>query len=224
MDRPARADQDAACSEASSNNNNNNKTLFNTQDFAGQLERARATTKRMTDALQTISDAQRFGQAVNITSVLEYGCATGITTRVAKQALPRARVIGFDVDEEAIAIARANASDGVQFYLASELGDRTADLVLCQHVFTVQTADELESKVAALLHFVNPHGLLWIVFKKEANKQAVDEYVARLPPTEYVYILHGVRPKANHTQSKRKQRDAYLYLLLSRRGARSLLH
>ena len=118
-----------------------------------------------------------------------------------------------------LAKARAIAAPGLEFYLASELGDRTADLVLCQHVFTVQTADELARKVAALLHFVNPNGLLWIVFKKEANKQAVDTYVARLPATEYVYILHGVRAGATHTPPTRMQRDAYLYLLLSRRAA-----
>ena len=171
------------------------------------------------DALLTISDARHLDKAVNVTSLMEYGCATGITTRVAKEAFPQARATGFDVDEEVIAKARAIAAPGLEFYLASELGDRTADLVLCQHVFTVQTADELARKVAALLHFVNPNGLLWIVFKKEANKQAVDTYVARLPATEYVYILHGVRAGATHTPPTRMQRDAYLYLLLSRRAA-----
>ena len=42
--------------------------------------------------------------------------------------------------------------------------------------------------VRALLQFVNrPNGLLWIVFKKETHKLAVDDYVSRLDKAEYVY-------------------------------------
>ena len=84
-----------------------------------------------------------------------------------------------------------------------------------QHVITVESASELEKKVRALLQFVNrPNGLLWIVFKKETHKHAVDDYVKRLPKTDYVYLLQGVAANATHVPSKRKQRDAYLYLLL----------
>ena len=73
--------------------------------------------------------------------------------------------------------------------------------------------------VRALLQFVNrPNGLLWIVFKKETHKHAVDDYVSRLDKAEYVYLLHGVAPNATHVPSKRKQRDAYLYLLLRAGG------
>ena len=141
---------------------------------------------------------------------------------MAKEALRNVTsAIGFDVDEKAIARARARAgASGVQFFMATEVGDRTAELVLCQHVITVQSAAELKQKVRALLHFVSaPDGLLWIVFKKEADKSAVDRYVESLPPTEYVYILHNVDAKARHVPARSKQRDAYLYLLLSRRAA-----
>ena len=191
-------------------------------DFEGQLSRATSTTQRMKAALATISDERHLNRAVNPTSLLEYGCATGITTSVAKEALRNVTsAIGFDVDEKAIARARARAgASGVQFFMATEVGDRTAELVLCQHVITVQSAAELKQKVRALLHFVSaPDGLLWIVFKKEADKSAVDRYVESLPPTEYVYILHNVDAKERHVPARSKQRDAYLYLLLSRRAA-----
>ena len=57
--------------------------------------------------------------------------------------------IGFDVDEKAIARARARAgASGVQFFMATEVGDRTAELVLW-HVITVQSAAELKQKVRA---------------------------------------------------------------------------
>ena len=102
-------------------------------DFAGQLERAKIVTQRMMGAIRTLGDAHHLGRAARIESLLEYGCATGITTRQARRALPDVRsAIGFDVDEAAIAKARRDPESrelGVEFLLAKELGGRTADLV-----------------------------------------------------------------------------------------------
>ena len=190
-------------------------------NFAGQRARAVAAATRMAQAIGRLE--QRLGASrVRIDSLLEYGCATGITTRAAKEALPNVRsAIGIDVDDAALRSAQAGAGDSrIEYLHADQLGERTADLVLCQHVITVDSADELASKVLTLFHFArSPGGLLWIIFKKEAHKHAVDEYVARLPTAEHVYMLHGVAADAEHSPTRSKQRDAYLYLLLTRRAA-----
>ena len=190
-------------------------------DFVGQKIRAEVATRRMIGAIKTLSDVEHLGRPIQINSLLEYGCATGITTRAVKQALPHAQsAIGFDVDQAALAKARANAGDsGTEFIHASKLGARTADLVVCLHVITVQTADELAAKAHALAQFVSPGGFLWIIFKKEAYKHAVDEYVKSLPNNEYIYILNNVAETAERSLARTTQRDAFLYLLVTRRAA-----
>ena len=74
--------------------------------------------------------------------VLDVGCGTGTMTRLMKTRVPQASVIGIDLDEQALAIARKKADDeGVNItYIKGSaarlpIADRTVDLVTSTLVF-----------------------------------------------------------------------------------------
>jgi SAM-dependent methyltransferase len=101
-------------------------------------------------------------------NVLDAGCGTGeISLRLA-QMLPRARVLGVDIIDNHLALARARCAmlaDRVRFENRSifELGlpDRTFDLVVCRHV--LQAIPHAERAIAELQRVVRRGGWLHLI-------------------------------------------------------------
>ena len=100
--------------------------------------------------------------------VLDVGCGTGeITSRLA-EALPGARIVGVDIIDDHLALARrryAHLADRVQFEHGDAFAlahpDATFDLVVCRHV--LQAVPEPEKVLAELVRVVRPGGVLHLV-------------------------------------------------------------
>jgi SAM-dependent methyltransferase len=75
-------------------------------------------------------------EGAHIRSVLDYGCGTGGTSKLLADALPHARVLGVDVSESSLDVARRSASERVNFAGTADLRSQGPfDLVYCNGVF-----------------------------------------------------------------------------------------
>jgi ubiquinone/menaquinone biosynthesis C-methylase UbiE len=100
--------------------------------------------------------------------VLDAGCGTGEITRRLADAFSRAHVLGVDIIDAHLALARdrsAALGDRVRFEHRSifELGlpDGTFDLVLCRHV--LQAIPHVERALAELVRVTRPGGWLHLI-------------------------------------------------------------
>ena len=99
------------------------------------------------------------------TSVLDVGCGTGEFTRRAAELFPQARVVGVDLIEEHLALARRLSDPRVvyqqadAFELPFEAG--AFDLVVCRHV--LQAIPQAPRVLAEMVRVCRPGGVLHVI-------------------------------------------------------------
>ena len=101
-------------------------------------------------------------------SVLDAGCGTGEISERIGQMFPHARVLGIDIIDEHLAIARRRSAplgDRMRFENRSifELGlpDRQFDLVVCRHV--LQAIPHADRAIAELVRVTRSGGWLHLI-------------------------------------------------------------
>ncbi len=101
--------------------------------------------------------------------VLDFGCGTGTLTLMAQAAVPEAQVMGVDVDEGALTIARSKAASensAVTFLKISSgllpFEDGSFDLVLSCLVFHHLRRDEKVAALAECRRVLRPSGVIHI--------------------------------------------------------------
>ncbi len=108
----------------------------------------------------TAMRCRRLGRAVR--AVLDFGCGTGIGTSCLLDAFPDAHIIGVDVSQASLAVARSHHADG-RVSFRTEIGDDRFDLVYCNGVFHHIPPAERPGVLAQIAASLAPEGLfaLW---------------------------------------------------------------
>lgn len=122
---------------------------------------------------------------------IDLGCGTGILATALAKARPHITVVGTDQSAAAVASARATAAvNGVEDRVTvvrddamAAIGDRSADLVLCNPPFHVGAAVHTGSAIkmfAETGRVLRPGGELWTVYNSHLNYRGVmDRLVGR---------------------------------------------
>jgi SAM-dependent methyltransferase len=106
--------------------------------------------------------------------ILDYGCGSGVFTRVLKEALPTWEVYGSDISEEGLKLARKISSD-INYVTSQNLKRGYFDLIFSHHVlehvddiFSVKEDLNSYAKREAVMVHILPCG----------NKGSLDHYIA----------------------------------------------
>ena len=132
-------------------------------------------------------------QEIEASRVMDFGCGTGLSLSLLANILEAERVIGLDISEESLAVARESVGDSVQLTTpARYLPEQDLDLVFCNGVFHHIPVAERAAAVDYVYHCLRPGGIfaLWEnnpwnpVHAFVMKHSEIDRNAVPLPPPE----------------------------------------
>ena len=136
--------------------------------YAAQLARGLRLTGESADyyARGRVARVREIARDLGVTAraVLDFGCGTGTSLPVLREAFPDARIVGFEPDRELAAIAEGPAAAaGADLLAVAELSDtRFADVVYCNGVFHHIPGDERATAARRLSGALRAGGLAFL--------------------------------------------------------------
>ncbi len=114
-------------------------------------------------------------------SVLDLGCGYGVVGITLKKVYPQLKITCSDVNEDAIALSRINASlNQVDIDIVHSDGFKNIDSSFDWIVFNPPIRvgkDILYTIYAQAIHHLNPHGTLWMVIRKDKGAESTMKYL-----------------------------------------------
>jgi len=93
-------------------------------------------------------------------SILDYGCGTGGSTSSLKELFPCARLVGMDISQASLEVARARYSGlNAVFITERDIGEERFDLIFCNGVFHHIDPAERSSALEFIRHHLKASGL-----------------------------------------------------------------
>jgi len=130
------------------------------------------TADKPDKAYSTLSTVLALAGRLDGKTVLDLGCGDGYFTRpLARQGA--ATIIGIDRSSKQIALAKATASDNIEYRLADAFTDPLpkADVINCPYILNeIADVSALADFFRRLFVALNPHGTLILVYDKPAGR------------------------------------------------------
>lgn len=105
---------------------------------------------------------------------LDYGCGSGVFTRLLKNALPNWEIVGTDISEVGMHLASTISAD-VTYLKNNELPINKFDLIFSHHV--LEHVDNIQQVAQDINRFANPQGKMLHILPC-GNKGSLDYYIA----------------------------------------------
>ena len=107
-------------------------------------------------------------------NILDYGCGSGVFTRILKEVLPDAQVYGTDISSVGMKAA-ALTNPELQYMPIEELPDGYFDFIFTHHV--LEHVEQVESVIAEFSRILKPEGKMLHILPC-GNKGSLDYYIA----------------------------------------------
>lgn len=107
-------------------------------------------------------------------NVLDYGCGSGVFTRLFKDTLPSWNIYGSDISEEGLRLAKQISTD-INYVTSDNLPSGFFDLIFSHHV--LEHVDNIEGVKEDLTRFAKPSATM-IHILPCGNKGSLDHYIA----------------------------------------------
>jgi len=142
--------------------------------------------------------------SVAVRSVLDFGCGTGTSLALLRDAFPDARIVGFEPEPELVKIAQPTATNAsAELIQSAELIDPGfADIVYCNGVFHHIAVEERPAAALNMSRALRPGGLAF-VWENSPFNPGTRMVMARIPFDRDAVLL---RP----SELRSLQRDAGL--------------
>jgi SAM-dependent methyltransferase len=146
---------------------------------------------------------------------LDFGCGTGNATRALAQALPAARIAGFDPSADSINVARTRTDASIEFATSTDsrlpYGDGTFDLVIAACVFHHIEAAQQPHWAREIARVLRPGGR-FVMFEHNPLNPLTRRVVRQVPFDQGVVLLpRGYATRLLAATGLRPRRGRYYF-------------